>query len=262
MPEMYMQIRWYPYYLCHTRGCDSYGKSLPRDKVETAFEGFLRRLVPTDKLVQVATAMFRDAWSQRTEQAKQADRALVKQIAAIDKEVDALLDNIVQASAPRVIAAFEARITKLDTEKQILSKRRTQIAAPSKGLEEMLELSLKFLASPWKIWATGDLSLRRTVLKLALADRVQYYRKDGLRTPKTTLPFKALSHINDQFLKMVRMRRLELPRVLPHSDLNAARLPFRHIRTINGQRSLACQGSLVKSDFCIFPKSTRTDGIA
>ena len=28
------------------------------------------------------------------------------------------------------------------------------------------------------------------------------------------------------------MRRLELPRVLPHSDLNAARLPFRHIRTL------------------------------
>ena len=26
-------------------------------------------------------------------------------------------------------------------------------------------------------------------------------------------------------LEMVRLRRLELPRVLPHSDLNAARLP-------------------------------------
>jgi hypothetical protein len=30
----------------------------------------------------------------------------------------------------------------------------------------------------------------------------------------------------------VRPRRLELPRVLPHSDLNAARLPFRHGRTL------------------------------
>ena len=33
-------------------------------------------------------------------------------------------------------------------------------------------------------------------------------------------------------LKVVRPRRLELPRGLPHSDLNAARLPFRHGRTI------------------------------
>ena len=32
--------------------------------------------------------------------------------------------------------------------------------------------------------------------------------------------------------KLVRLRRLELPRVLPHSDLNAARLPFRHSRTL------------------------------
>lgn len=30
--------------------------------------------------------------------------------------------------------------------------------------------------------------------------------------------------------KMVRSRRLELPRGFPHSDLNAARLPFRHDR--------------------------------
>ena len=32
--------------------------------------------------------------------------------------------------------------------------------------------------------------------------------------------------------ELVRLRRLELPRVLPHSDLNAARLPFRHSRTL------------------------------
>ena len=31
--------------------------------------------------------------------------------------------------------------------------------------------------------------------------------------------------------EMVRSERLELSRVLPHSDLNAARLPFRHDRT-------------------------------
>lgn len=32
-------------------------------------------------------------------------------------------------------------------------------------------------------------------------------------------------------VKVVRPERLELSRVLPHSDLNAARLPFRHGRT-------------------------------
>ena len=37
------------------------------------------------------------------------------------------------------------------------------------------------------------------------------------------------------FLKktqLVRSERLELSRVLPHSDLNAARLPFRHDRSV------------------------------
>ena len=34
-----------------------------------------------------------------------------------------------------------------------------------------------------------------------------------------------------KLIKLVRSERLELSRVLPHSDLNAARLPFRHDRT-------------------------------
>ena len=39
--------------------------------------------------------------------------------------------------------------------------------------------------------------------------------------------------------KLVRPERLELSRVLPHSDLNAARLPFRHGRTVDGGHALA-----------------------
>ena len=50
-------------------------------------------------------------------------------------------------------------------------------------------------------------------------------------------------HTRLQYFKkmdLVRPERLELSRVLPHSDLNAARLPFRHGRKpINGSAALA-----------------------
>ena len=58
--------------------------------------------------------------------------------------------------------------------------------------EELFELALAFLSSPWKLWESGQLNLRRTVLRLAFSERIAYDRKTGFRTPKTTLPFKVL----------------------------------------------------------------------
>ena len=44
---------------------------------------------------------------------------------------------------------------------------------------------------------------KRTVLKLAFEDRITYSLKNGLRTPKTTLPFKMLAGFGDKNVEMV-----------------------------------------------------------
>ena len=55
----------YPYYLCDTKGCVSYRKSIRRDHIEGEFETFLQALQPARQLVDCVSAMVRVAWSQR-----------------------------------------------------------------------------------------------------------------------------------------------------------------------------------------------------
>jgi len=57
----------------------------------------------------------------------------------------------------------------------------------------MLEHSLQFLANPWKLWDSGNITLRRILLRLAFVDRFTYHRIEGARTPELAIPFKALS---------------------------------------------------------------------
>jgi site-specific DNA recombinase len=52
-----------------------------------------------------------------------------------------------------------------------------------------------FLANPCKLWASGHLEARRTVLKLAFTDRLAYARGTGLRTGDLSLPFKLLGEL-------------------------------------------------------------------
>ncbi len=40
----------YAYYVCQTKDCESYAKSIPRAKLEGAFEAFLQRLTPSTKM--------------------------------------------------------------------------------------------------------------------------------------------------------------------------------------------------------------------
>ena len=134
------------------------------------------------------------------------------QLKALEKQTEALLARIMDASNPSVINAYEAKIAKLERDKLKLQENMAKRAVPDKTLKEKLELSLQFFASPWKIWEKGNVTLRRAVLRLAFEDRLDYHRIEGARTPKLSLPFKALRGENNYevLFGAPRERKLEL----------------------------------------------------
>ena len=80
---------------------------------------------------------------------------------------------------------------------------------PGRTFEEMFELAMTFLANPWKLWASDRLEDKRTVLKLTFAKRLPYDRKNGFRTPETTIPFNMLGGKNMQKCEMARPKGFE-----------------------------------------------------
>jgi site-specific DNA recombinase len=183
----------YAYYLCQTKKCASYGKSIARDKLEGEIGEIVKTLQPTENLFALVNAMFREAWDQRLAQAEDIVKSGKTQIRAIEKEVDAVLVRLIETTNPTVIRAYEGKITELERRKTALQDQIAHRKAPAPGtFEEKLEPALQFLASPWKLWESGQITLQRMVLKLAFADRIAYHRNEGARTAKTALIFKAL----------------------------------------------------------------------
>lgn len=182
----------YPYYLCQTKGCDSYGKSVARDKVEGEIGALIKDAQPTPGLLALAKAMFQTAWDAREGQAKEAIQLAKSQIRDVETQIETLLDRIVSASSDSVIGAYEKKLSSLEADKARLQDMQRYHRPPEKSFEEKLELLLTFLANPWKIWETGHITMRRTVLKLMFSERISYHRNQGARTAKFSLPFKAL----------------------------------------------------------------------
>lgn len=174
----------YPYYLCHTKGCVSRRKSIPRAKLEGEFEAYLKSLVPSETLVSVAKQLFAKAWDRQLQLGKEQAASLKQSIDRLEREIVQLLDRILSASSARVIETYERRINELESEKLILADKAKNAGKPKRPFEEMFELALGFLANPCKVWEKGDYSERQTVIRLCLTDRLVYDRDLGVQTPK------------------------------------------------------------------------------
>ena len=199
----------YPYYLCDTKGCASYRKSVPRAKIEDGFADIMRTLQPTQNLFAMARAMFRQAWDIRSAQAEETLKSRKEHIGSLDKQIDAVLARVVEASNPTVIRAYEGKIEALERDKLKLGEQLHNSIAPRGTFDDFIELSLKFLANPYKLWESGNITLRRTLLRLVFSERIAYCRNEGYRTPKITLPFKALGAFGQGNSEMVDHRGFE-----------------------------------------------------
>ena len=148
--------------------------------------------------------MFQDAWDARLARSSESTNELKKNILQLEKQIDQLLDRIVEASNGSVVSAYEKRIAKLEREKVLAAEKLAQSGKPRHTFEESFEHAMRFLSNPWKIWNNSDVSLKKTVLRLAFIEPLPYCRNQGLRTPKLSLPFKALGDGFNQKREMVR----------------------------------------------------------
>ena len=193
----------YPYYICRTKGCASAGKSIPRAKVEDAFEEVLRCLTPSQDLIALASHIFRDLWEQRAASENAAKLSMKAELSQIDRKLNQLLDRIVDADSETLIKAYEKRLQEFESQKLVLNEKIANCGRPLPDYDETFRTAMEFLASPCKLWASERLEDRRAVLKLAFADNMAYVPKEGFRTAEFSLPFRALQDFSGSKREMV-----------------------------------------------------------
>ena len=194
----------YPYFWCNAKSCSLFRKNIRAEKIGTAFEAVLQSLAPTKGMMEIVKSMLKKAWGQREAQAKAMKVEIRNEITQLDKQLDSLLDRIVETNNGTVIAAYEKKITKLENEKLIQLEKLDKKAKPKHTMEEIFELAMTFLSNPWNIWKNGELALRKTVLRLAFKEHLVYDRETGFRTPQVSVIFRFLDDLSLKN-KMVRL---------------------------------------------------------
>jgi uncharacterized protein (DUF342 family) len=87
-----------------------------------------------------------------------------KEIAKIEKQIDSLVDRMVESENDRVTKTYESRAAKLEREKIRLEEAAEKIGKPKHPFEELFELGLHLPSSLWEIRDSLDFPVRRLVL--------------------------------------------------------------------------------------------------
>ncbi|MEW8026306.1 MAG: recombinase family protein [Candidatus Thiodiazotropha sp.] len=208
--------KYYPYYVCQNRKCSYKGKSIRRNYLESEFESLLARVTPEKPLMTIAEKMFRRLWDHRTRSQELRQVCLEKEIAEAGRQIDQLLDRIVDAQKASVVQAFEKRIDALEKKRMLLEEKRTRCGQTPRTFDEMYRTAMHLLSNPLKIWKAGRFEDKRAVLRLVFSQRLIWDRKGMYRTPELSLPFRTLEGVFNENVQMVPRRGLEPPRGCPH----------------------------------------------
>ncbi|MEM8655412.1 MAG: recombinase zinc beta ribbon domain-containing protein, partial [Pseudomonadota bacterium] len=191
----------FAYYRCRTKGCERFGKSIRKDQIESDFEKLLETVQPSRGALGMVQAMFQHCWDMLDEQAQALKGDVKKRIKQADKDIAALVDMAVNASSPTVLTAYEKKIEQIEHEKLALKEKLANPGRTGYSQTSLFELSMKFLASPCKVWSSGRYDLRQIVLRLVFSGPIHYCKEEGFLNTNFSMPFNMLGGKNMPILQ-------------------------------------------------------------
>ena len=220
----------YGYYVCQTKSCDSYGRSVRKEKLEKEFDDLLQTVRPDETLVRIASRLFKSVWEKNIKDFHARRRAALDAAKAVEKKIEGLVDRILESSQPRMIAVYEKEMDRLEKQRVRTLDDAERFARENGGAEPNFETAYRtaiaFLSNPCIYWRSGRINEQRAVLKLTFADRLQYCRKTGYRTAPISLPFRVLSQLQNVESSLVPRAGLEPALCCQKRILSPPRLPI------------------------------------
>ncbi|MEZ5919417.1 MAG: recombinase family protein [Alphaproteobacteria bacterium] len=199
----------YPYYFCHTKGCDDYRKSIRKEQMEEEFESLLMDMQSSRELFFVAAETFSDLWNMRKNRMQAEAVSIKREIGTIEKKTQQFLNRIVETDSSPLITAYENQVRTLEEQRIGLQEKIANCGRPLASFDDTFRTAMEFLGNPYKLWTSDRIEDKKIVTRLVFAEKLLYRKNDGFRTAQTTLPITVLRQLDRGDYEMVGPAGLE-----------------------------------------------------
>ena len=169
----------------------------------------LTDMQPSADMIATAKKMLRMIWDYRQKSGAALANTVKKELVALDRGIEQLLDKLIEASSQTVISAYEKRIDSMEKQKMVLQEKLVKKAQPVHDFDTTFRTALKILSNPLKIWRYGQFEHKRMLLRVGFSDKLTYVRNEGFRTAAIAQPFSLLGDVSASRYEMVELSGIE-----------------------------------------------------
>lgn len=182
------RTKMYPYYVCHTKGCKYYGKSIKPEVMEHRFHHLLAEQKLKDDVDPLVKLTFDRVYKEEVITAKTQEAIVTSHRSSLEEHARKLTEAIFGAKNPAVKKVYEAQLEKIATELENpdLNEAEMDFSVPYRTA---LEKSTALLKSPLKYWVSLDVREQHRLFFFIFEEKLHYDLENGYRT--TEIPSAA-----------------------------------------------------------------------
>jgi site-specific DNA recombinase len=201
------------YYQCNTRGCKLKGKTMSSVKANEELEKILKDNECSQAIIDLTTAIFADVWRDEVQNAKESERASLRQVESLQKQIDKLVDSAASTTSDAMRKQYETRADKLLKDLELLSSKQVIDFESEEMYRTSLYKVLGYMKSPYSLWVSSSVMQKRDLFKFIFEENPIYEKNVGYRTVQLSLPNKVFRDVvgvqNTQSSGQVEMAGIE-----------------------------------------------------
>jgi site-specific DNA recombinase len=199
----------HPYYVCHNKECEFYGKSLNKDNVEVGFDEYIQKYRLKTGVTKVVGAIFDKVWKEEVSEFNKKSSDTKKEVKELDSKISLLTDKVLNAKSEEIANAYERQIEKTENElkqkKQRINSEDLDLSIPYRTA---LEKATGLLKNPYKIWSKLDIFEKQKLFFFIFDGKIPYHKETGYRTAEKPYSISLFEDFVDENPEMWRWREL------------------------------------------------------
>lgn len=175
----------FPYYVCHTKTCERYGKSIRRKDIEEQFVALLQRNTLKTEISLLVDVVFERVWAQEINAVKAQEADDARKIQELEGKARQLTEAIFAAKSPQVKSVYEKQLEDVAIkieEKNVQPITQTDLSIPYRTA---LEKATGLLKNPYIVWQSVGLVEQHTLFYFVFEEKLRYNQFSGYRTEKS-----------------------------------------------------------------------------
>lgn len=172
----------YLYYVCQTKGCKYYGKSVRQEIVENGFKKILKQNRLKDEVGKLVDVVFDRSWKEEVLTAKTQEAILVSHKFALERKAEQLSEAIFDTKSPALKKVYETQLEKIAKDldnPDFVDASEIDFSIPYRTA---LDKSKAVLKNPITIWDLLDVREQHRLFYFIFDEKLPYDLENGYRT--------------------------------------------------------------------------------